>query len=109
MRPLPSFPIVRDLVVDMTRFWKQYGSIRPYLIHAYRFISDSRDRATTERLHDLNHDPYRLFRCRTIMNGTEVCPVGRSPSRAIERIRLRMSKIEGHSGGLALHRVPTIR
>ena len=162
LRPLPSFPVIRDLVVDMTRFWKQYHSIKPYLINdepapekerlqspedrekldgsyecimcacctsqcpsswwnpdkfvgpagliqAYRFIADSRDRATQERLDDLNNDPYRLFRCRTIMNCTEVCPRGLSPSRAIERIRLRMFNVEGHGGGLALHRVPTIK
>ncbi|HEY5365316.1 MAG TPA: 4Fe-4S dicluster domain-containing protein, partial [Casimicrobiaceae bacterium] len=79
------------------------------LIQAYRFISDSRDRATTQRLDDLNSDPYRLFRCRTITNCTEVCPRGLSPSRAIESIRLRMLNVDGHQGGLALHRVPTIR
>ena len=33
MRPLPSFPVIRDLVVDMTQFFKQYHSIRPYLIN----------------------------------------------------------------------------
>src|SRR6185503_14978702 len=78
------------------------------LLQAYRFIVDSRDRATDERLDDLN-DPYRLFRCRTIMNCTEVCPKGLSPSRAIERIRLKMSKVDHDEGGLALHRVPLIR
>lgn len=144
LRPLPSFPVIRDLVVDMTLFFKQYHSVRPYLINndpvpekerlqspeerdkldglyecilcacctsqcpsswwnpekfvgpagliqAYRFIVDSRDRATQERLDDLN-DPYRLFRCRSIMNCTEVCPRGLSPSRAIEKIRLMMAK-----------------
>jgi succinate dehydrogenase / fumarate reductase iron-sulfur subunit len=144
LRPLPSFPVIRDLVVDMTLFFKQYHSVRPYLINddpapekerlqspeqrdkldglyecilcacctsqcpsswwnpekfvgpagllqAYRFIIDSRDRATQERLDDLN-DPYRLFRCRSIMNCTEVCPRGLSPSRAIEKIRLLMVK-----------------
>ena len=50
-----------------------------------------RDRATQERLDDLN-DPFRLFRCRTIMNCTEVCPKGLAPSRAIEKIRLMMIK-----------------
>ena len=59
------------------------------LLQADRFIADSRDRATQERLDDLN-DPYRLFRCRTIMNCTEVCPKGLVPSRAIEKIRLMM-------------------
>jgi succinate dehydrogenase / fumarate reductase iron-sulfur subunit len=144
LRPLPSFPVIRDLVVDMTGFFKQYHSIKPYLINdepppererlqspadreqlnglyecilcacctsqcpsswwnpdkfvgpagllqADRFIADSRDRATQERLDDLN-DPYRLFRCRTIMNCTEVCPKGLVPSRAIEKIRLTMMK-----------------
>ena len=162
LRPLPNFPVIRDLVVDMTRFWKHYHSIKPYLVNdeppppkerlqspaerdkldgsyecimcgcctsqcpsswwnpdkflgpaaliqAYRFISDSRDRATPQRLDDLNSDPYRLFRCRTITNCTEVCPRGLSPSRAIESIRLRMLNVDGHQGGLALHRVPTIR
>lgn len=144
LRPLPSFPVIRDLVVDMTRFFRQYHSIRPYLINdepppakerlqspedrekldglyecilcacctsqcpsswwnpdrfvgpagllqAERFIADSRDRATDERLDDLN-DAYRLYRCRTIMNCTEVCPKGLAPSRAIEKIRLAMVK-----------------
>ena len=142
LRPLPSFPIIRDLVVDMTGFFKQYHSIKPYLINhdpapererlqspaqrellngayecilcacctsqcpsfwwnpdkfvgpagllqAHRFIVDSRDHARQERLDDLN-DAYRLFRCRTIMNCTEVCPKGLAPSRAIEQIRLMM-------------------
>jgi succinate dehydrogenase / fumarate reductase iron-sulfur subunit len=144
LRPLPSFPVIRDLVVDMTQFYKQYYSIKPFLINhdmppekerlqlpeqrdkldglyecilcaccssqcpsfwwnpdkfvgpagllqAFRFISDSRDQATEERLDDLN-DAYRLFRCRTIMNCTEVCPKGLEPSRAIEQIRLMMTK-----------------
>jgi len=43
------------------------------LLQAERFIADSRDRAPQERLDDLN-DVYRLFRCRSIMNCTEVCP-----------------------------------
>jgi len=144
LRPLPSYPVIRDLVVDMTRFYGQYHSIKPYLINdepppekerlqspeerdrlnglyecilcgcctsqcpsawwnpekfvgpagllqADRFIADSRDRATHERLDDLN-DVYRLFRCRSIMNCTEVCPKGLAPSRAIESIRLTMLK-----------------
>jgi len=44
------------------------------LLQAYRFIFDSRDRATEQRLDDLGGDPFRLFRCRTIMNCAEVCP-----------------------------------
>jgi succinate dehydrogenase / fumarate reductase iron-sulfur subunit len=144
LRPLPSYPVIRDLVVDMTRFYAQYHSVKPYLINdepvpererlqspeerdrlnglyecilcgcctsqcpsswwnpekfvgpagllqADRFIADSRDRAMHERLDDLN-DVYRLFRCRSIMNCTEVCPKGLAPSRAIESIRLTMLK-----------------
>ena len=143
LRPLPGMPVVRDLVVDLTQFYEQYHSIKPYLMNdepapqrerlqspedrakldglyecilcaccttqcpsfwwnpdrfvgpagllqAYRFIIDSRDRATRERLDDLD-DAYRLFRCRTIMNCTEVCPRGLAPSRAIEKIRLMMA------------------
>jgi Fe-S oxidoreductase len=78
------------------------------LLQAYRFIVDSRDRARQERLDDLR-DPYRLFRCRTIMNCTESCPKGLSPSRAIEKIRLKMLNVDDDEGGLALHRVPPIR
>jgi succinate dehydrogenase / fumarate reductase iron-sulfur subunit len=51
------------------------------LLQAQRFIVDSRDRATAERLEFLD-DVYRLYRCRTIMNCTEVCPKGLSPARA---------------------------
>lgn len=139
LRPLPGLPVVRDLIVDMTQFFKQYHSIRPYLINdapppekerlqspeereeldglyecilcaccstacpsfwwnpdkfvgpagllqAYRFLADSRDEATSERLDDLN-DPYRLFRCRSIMNCVDVCPKGLNPTRAINKIK----------------------
>ncbi|MDO9596385.1 MAG: succinate dehydrogenase iron-sulfur subunit [Azoarcus sp.] len=142
LRPLPGFPVIRDLVVDMTQFFAHYHAIKPYLINdevppeherlqmpeqrerlnglyecilcaccsafcpsywwnpdkfigpagllqAYRFIVDSRDTATTERLAYLD-DVYRLYRCRTIMNCTEVCPKGLSPSHAIEQIRLEL-------------------
>jgi succinate dehydrogenase / fumarate reductase iron-sulfur subunit len=139
IKPLPGLPVVRDLIVDMTQFFKQYHSIRPYLINdnpppekerlqspeerdelnglyecilcaccstscpsfwwnpdkfvgpagllqAYRFIADSRDQATSDRLDDLE-DPYRLFRCRTIMNCVDVCPKGLNPARSISHIR----------------------
>ena len=156
LRPLPGMPVIRDLVVDLTQFFAQYHSIKPYvmsdepapqrerlqspaerakldglyecilcaccttqcpsfwwnperfvgpagLLQAYRFIVDSRDRATRERLEDLD-DAYRLFRCRTIMNCTEVCPRGLAPSRAIEKIRLLMAGARDRgdgAGGLA--------
>jgi succinate dehydrogenase / fumarate reductase, iron-sulfur subunit len=118
LRPLPGLPVIRDLIVDMSQFFKQYHSIRPYLINdtpppekerlqspeereeldglyecipagllqAYRFIADSRDEATGERLDNLN-DPYRLFRCHTIMNCVDVCPKGLNPTRAIGKIK----------------------
>lgn len=56
------------------------------LLWSYRFIADSRDQATGERLDDLE-DPYKLFRCHTIMNCTEVCPKGLNPTQAIGHIR----------------------
>lgn len=56
------------------------------LLQAYRFIADSRDQALNERLDNLE-DPYRLFRCRTIMNCTDVCPKGLNPAEAIGKIR----------------------
>jgi succinate dehydrogenase / fumarate reductase iron-sulfur subunit len=139
LRPLPGVPVVRDLIVDLSEFWKQYHSVKPYLINndpppererlqspeqrellnglyecilcaccstacptfwwnpdrfvgpagllqAYRFISDSRDEAVVERLDNLN-DAYRLFRCRTIMNCTDVCPKELNPAAAISQIR----------------------
>ena len=139
LKPLPGLPVIRDLIVDMSQFFKQYHSIRPYLINdtpppekerlqspeereelnglyecilcaccstscpsfwwnpdkfvgpagllqAYRFIADSRDQATNERLDNLN-DPYRLFRCHTIMNCVDVCPKGLLPAAAIMKIK----------------------
>jgi succinate dehydrogenase / fumarate reductase, iron-sulfur subunit len=49
-------------------------------------IADSRDQVTGERLDDLE-DPYKLFRCHTIMNCTEVCPKGLNPTKAIGHIK----------------------
>ena len=139
VRPLPGLPVVRDLVVDMSQFYRQYESVKPYLIsdnpapdkerlqspaeraeldglyecilcaccstscpsfwwnpdkfvgpagllQAYRFIADSRDTATNERLDNLE-DPYRLFRCHTIMNCVDVCPKGLNPTAAIGKIK----------------------
>lgn len=142
LKPLPGLPVIRDLIVDMTLFFKQYHSITPYLINntpapekerlqsveereelnglyecilcascstscpsfwwnpdkfvgpagllqAYRFIADSRDQATSQRLDDLE-DPYRLFRCHTIMNCVDVCPKGLNPTKAIGKIKEMM-------------------
>jgi succinate dehydrogenase / fumarate reductase iron-sulfur subunit len=144
LRPLPGLPVIRDLIVDMTQFFKQYHSIKPYLINndpppererlqspedreelnglyecilcaccstscpsfwwnpdkfvgpagllaAYRFIADTRDQATNERLDNLE-DPYRLFRCHTIMNCVDVCPKGLNPTKAIGKIKDMMVK-----------------
>jgi succinate dehydrogenase / fumarate reductase, iron-sulfur subunit len=52
------------------------------LLQAYRWISDSRDEATGERLNELE-DPFRLYRCHTIMNCANVCPKGLNPAKAI--------------------------
>ncbi|KXW58966.1 succinate dehydrogenase iron-sulfur subunit [Ferrovum myxofaciens] len=144
LRPLPGLPVIRDLIVDMGQFFKQYHSVKPYLettspppqkerlqspedreeldglyecilcaccstscpsfwwnpdkflgpaalLQAYRFIADTRDEATRERLDDLD-DPYRLFRCHTIMNCVEVCPKGLNPTAAIGKIKGMMVK-----------------
>lgn len=139
LRPLPGLPVVRDLVVDMSLFYKQYEKIKPYLqnstpapaierlqspedrakldglyecilcaccstscpsfwwnpdkfigpaglLQAWRFLADSRDDATAERLAELD-DPFSVFRCRGIMNCVNVCPKGLNPTRAIGHIR----------------------
>jgi succinate dehydrogenase / fumarate reductase iron-sulfur subunit len=56
------------------------------LLQAYRFLADSRDTATADRLADLD-DPFSVFRCRGIMNCVAVCPKGLNPTRAIGHIR----------------------
>lgn len=56
------------------------------LLQAYRFIIDSRDTATEERLADLQ-DPFSVFRCHGIQNCVAVCPKGLNPTRAIGHIR----------------------
>ncbi len=61
------------------------------LLQAYRFIADSRDQATAERL-DALEGPYRLFRCHTVMNCVDVCPKGLNPTKAIGQIKKIMLK-----------------
>ena len=61
------------------------------LLQAYRFLADSRDQATDERLQDLD-GPYRMFRCHTIMNCLNVCPKGLNPTEAIHKIKKLMIK-----------------
>ena len=142
LRPLPGLPVIRDLVVDMSKFYRQYERIKPWLqndqpppakerlqspedreklnglyecilcaccstscpsfwwnpdkyvgpaglLQAYRFLADSRDTATEERLADME-DPFSVFRCRGIMNCVDVCPKGLNPTRAIGKIRSMM-------------------
>ncbi len=139
LRPLPGLPVIRDLVVDMSQFYRQYEKVDPFLqndsppparerlqspeerekldglyecilcaccstacpsfwwnpdkfigpaglLQAYRFLADSRDTATAERLAKLD-DPFSVFRCRGIMNCVSVCPKGLNPTRAIGKIR----------------------
>jgi succinate dehydrogenase / fumarate reductase iron-sulfur subunit len=61
------------------------------LLTAYRFLADSRDQATSERL-DALEGPYKLFRCHSIMNCTEVCPKNLNPTKAIGHIKEMMLK-----------------
>ena len=65
------------------------------LLHAYRWIID-RDQATGERLDDLE-DPFKLYRCHTIMNCAKTCPKGLNPALAIER-----QKVDGRENELFL-------
>ncbi len=56
------------------------------LLQAYRWLIDSRDESTGERLDDLE-DPFKLYRCHTIMNCAQVCPKGLNPAKAIGEIK----------------------
>lgn len=138
--PLPHMEVVKDLVPDLTNFYAQYASIKPWmqtdtppppdrerlqskedrerlegleecilcaccstscpsywwnsdrylgpaaLLAAYRWISDSRDESTGERLDELE-DPFKLYRCHTIMNCTQACPKNLNPAKAIAEIK----------------------
>lgn len=138
--PLPHMYVVKDLVPDLTYFYAQYNSIKPWIEHksplppdretlqskedrtkldglyecilcaccstscpsywwnsdlylgpaillqAYRWIADSRDENIGERLDELE-DPFRLYRCHTIMNCTNTCPKGLNPGKAIAEIK----------------------
>ncbi|HEY9211300.1 MAG TPA: succinate dehydrogenase iron-sulfur subunit [Ancylobacter sp.] len=59
------------------------------LLQAYRWLIDSRDEATGDRLDDLE-DPFRLYRCHTIMNCAKACPKGLNPAKAIAEIKKMM-------------------
>lgn len=141
--PLPHMPVIKDLVPDLTHFFAQYASIKPWLmaqtppppdrerlqskeerakldglyecilcaccstscpsywwngdrylgpailLQAYRWIADSRDEFTGERLDNLE-DPFRLYRCHTIMNCARTCPKSLNPGKAIAEIKKLM-------------------
>lgn len=138
--PLPHLPVIKDIVPDLSHFYAQYATIKPWistqsttppdrerlqskedrekldglyecilcaccstscpsywwngdrylgpaiLLQAYRWLADSRDEATGERLDDLE-DPFRLYRCHTIMNCARTCPKGLNPAKAIAEIK----------------------
>ena len=138
--PLPHMPVIKDLVPDLSNFYAQYASVKPWLqtrtpappdrerlqskedqekidrpsacilcaccstacpsywwnsdrylgpaalLAAYRWIIDTRDEANGERLDELE-DPFRLYRCHTIMNCAEACPKDLNPARAIAEIK----------------------
>jgi succinate dehydrogenase / fumarate reductase iron-sulfur subunit len=141
--PLPHLPVVKDLIGDMSMFYAQYASVKPWLqaesappegserlqsredraevdglwecilcaccstscpsywwnserylgpaalLQAYRWIADSRDEATGDRLDELE-DPFKLYRCHTIMNCTKTCPKSLNPAKAITEIKKKM-------------------
>jgi succinate dehydrogenase / fumarate reductase iron-sulfur subunit len=66
-------------------------SAPPALLQAYRWLIDSRDEATGERLDNLE-DPFRLYRCHTIMNCAKACPKGLNPAKAIAEIKKMMRR-----------------
>ncbi len=61
------------------------------LLAAYRWLVDSRDDATGERLDELE-DPFRLYRCHTIMNCTQTCPKGLNPAKAIAETKKMLAE-----------------
>jgi succinate dehydrogenase / fumarate reductase iron-sulfur subunit len=71
-------------------WWNSERFLGPaILLQAYRWIADSRDEMTGERLDNLE-DPFRLYRCHTIMNCAKTCPKGLNPARAIAEIKKLM-------------------
>jgi len=73
-----------------TYWWNADNYLGPAaLLHAYRWIIDSRDEATGERL-DALEDPFKLYRCHTIMNCAKTCPKGLNPAKAIAEIKKMM-------------------
>jgi succinate dehydrogenase / fumarate reductase iron-sulfur subunit len=73
-------------------WWNQDRYLGPsILLQSYRWLADSRDQHTGDRLDRLD-DPFRLYRCHTIMNCTNTCPKGLSPARAISETKRMMSE-----------------
>jgi succinate dehydrogenase / fumarate reductase, iron-sulfur subunit len=71
-------------------WWNEDRYLGPaVLLQAYRWLSDSRDEAAGERLDNLE-DPFRLYRCHTIMNCAKACPKGLNPAKAIAEIKKLM-------------------
>jgi len=145
--PLPHQPVMRDLVTDLSNFFKQHAYIEPFLkadasnktgeflqspderkkldglyecilcaccstscpsywwngdkngeeeylgpaalLQSYRWLADSRDEETNDRLDKLE-DEFKLYRCHTIMNCAQVCPKGLNPAKAIAEIKKMM-------------------
>ncbi len=140
--PLPHMYVVKDLVPDLSHFYAQHASIKPWLqtetpapererlqseedrakldglyecilcaccstscpsywwnsdkylgpailLQAHRWIMDSRDEATAERL-DFLEDSFKLYRCHTIMNCANTCPKGLNPAKAIAEIKMKL-------------------
>ncbi|MFN0022978.1 MAG: succinate dehydrogenase iron-sulfur subunit [Parvularculaceae bacterium] len=150
--PLPHQPVIKDLVTDLSNFFRQHAYIEPFLqanevctdkefiqspddrkkldglyecilcaccsascpsywwngdkngeeeylgpaalLQAHRWISDTRDEKTNERL-DRLEDEFKLYRCHTIMNCVQVCPKGLNPAKAIADIKQMMVKRPG--------------
>ncbi len=144
VEPLRSFPVIKDLVVDMSAFYERYEAVKPYLItvrptptdkerpqspeqrklldgsyecilcgcctsscpsfwadkkflgpaallKAYRFVFDTRDEDTGDRLRIIN-DPHGLWRCHTIFNCVEACPKSLNPTHAISALKREVVK-----------------
>ena len=152
--PLPHQPVMKDLVTDLSNFYKQHAEVQPFLqskqaepeteweqspedrakldglyecilcaccstscpsywwngekeggekeylgpaalLQAYRWLNDSRDELTNERLDQLE-DEFKLYRCHTIMNCAQVCPKHLNPAQAISEIkRMMVSRPKG--------------
>ncbi len=78
-----------------SHWWNPQRFLGPaVLLQAYRWLVDSRDEATGERLDDLE-DPFKLYRCHTILNCTRTCPKGLKPGTAIAKIKRMLVERRG--------------